>query len=325
MKGPTRHVLRRVAGGLVAVVAIGFFVQRLVVNSSAMPHFAWSLASVGVSIASVLLALAAILLTGSVWQVLLNDQRVHRSFANVQALFLVSQFGKYIPGNIGQFVGRVVLARDIGIPVPITLATMLTEALWSIGTALGISALSLFLFLDGHISTFPRWFNGVGLLVCFAAVIAAPWAGVTLLKRVFPDFIGRLFGGSELRPPGMVAALRVSILYVCGYGCMGLILRMQSQVYFGAPAAPLLEVSGFFALAWLAGYLLPGAPAGIGVRESVLLVLFTPLYGESAAIALGITLRLATTAADALAFATGWAWRYMQRRVDYRGQGDINE
>jgi hypothetical protein len=313
------------AGGLVAVVAIGFFVQRLVVNASTMPHVAWSPASVGVSVASVLLALTAILLTGVVWHVLLNDQQVRHPFAKVQALFLVSQFGKYFPGNIGQFVGRVVLARDIGIPVPITLATMLTETLWSIGTALGISALSLFLFLGGHLSTLPRWFDGAGLLVCFAAAIAAPWAGVTLLKRIFPGLVGRLFAGSELRPPGMAAALRVSTLYVCCYGCMGLILRMQAQVYFGAPAAPLLEVSGFFALAWLAGYLLPGAPAGIGVRESVLLVLFSPLYGESAAIALGITLRLTTTAADALAFAIGWTWRYMQRRGDCRDQGDVNE
>ncbi len=314
-------MVRRALGWIVTAIAIGFFVQRVIVNASRMPRIAWGAAGVGVSAASILLALLAILLSGVIWQVLLKDQQVRRPLGKVLSLFLVSQFGKYLPGNIGQFVGRVALARDIGIPVPVTLATMLTEVLWSIGTALGVSALSLYLFLGDGVASLPPWLSTASLSMCFVALLAAPWIGITLLRRVFPGAIGKVLAGGELRPPGWGAALWVSALYVGCYACMGLILRLQSQVFFGAPEAPLLEVSGFFALAWLAGYLLPGAPAGIGVRESVMLVLFSPLFGETTAIALGVTLRLATTLADALAFLLGSGWRLLLARGGY-GRGN---
>ena len=86
-------------------------------------------------------------------------------------------------------------------------------------------------------------------------------------------------------------------------------MQWQEAGLIHAPEICLLECSGVFALAWLAGYLLPGAPAGIGVRESMMVLLFAPLLGEGVAIALGVTSRLATTLADAVAFVTGWIWR----------------
>jgi len=319
-----RGIAKKALGWTVTAIAAGFFAERIIANASHMPRIAWGAAAVGVSIASVLLALLAIVLSGLIWQVLLKDQRVRRPLVDVEALFLVSQFGKYLPGNVGQFVGRVVLGRDIGIPVPVTLATMLTEVLWSIGTALGVSTLSLYLFLDHRTALLPPWLSTAGLCVCFVALLVVPWIGTTLIRHVFPGVVNKVFAGSELRPPGWGAALRVSALYVATYASMGLILSLQAQVFFGASPAPLLEVSGFFALAWLAGYLLPGAPAGIGVRESVMLLLFTPHYGESVALAIGITLRFATTLADALAFVLGWYWRFVSRRSE-RHRADISD
>jgi hypothetical protein len=186
---------------------------------------------------------------------------------------------------------------------------MVTEVLWNIGTALGVSALALYLYFGQRLAILPPWMDAAGLGVCFIALLVAPWAGITLLRRFFPGMVGRIFAGSELHAPRWLAALKVSALYVGCYACLGLALDLQARFIFDAPSAALLQVTGFFALAWLAGYLLPGAPAGLGVRESVMLMLLAPLYGESVAIALGLTLRLATTLADALALGVGWFWR----------------
>ena len=286
-----------------------------------MPPIAWSLATAGIAVVSVVLALGAIVLSGLAWWVLLSDQRAGAPIWRVIPLFLVSQFGKYLPGNVGQFVGRVVLARDAGIPPPLTLATMVTEVLWNVGTALGVSALAMYLFVGTRVASLPPWMDVTGLCACFVALLAAPWVGTTLLRRVFPGVVAKVFSGSELRPPGWLAALKVSALYVACYACLGSALDLQARFMFSAPSASLVEVSGFFALAWLAGYLLPGAPAGIGVRESVMLVLLAPLYGESTAIALGITLRLASTLADALALLAGWYWRSIGDRRTQHPKG----
>jgi hypothetical protein len=321
MSPATRAALKRVAGWCVTIAALGFFIERIAANGAHMPPVAWGLASASIAVISVFLALSAIGLSALAWWVLLVDQRAGVPAGRVVPLFLVSQFGKYLPGNVGQFVGRVVLARDAAIPPAVTLATMMTEVLWNVGTALGVSALAMYLFLGTRLASLPPWMDVTGLCACFVALLAAPWVGTTLLRRVFPGIVAKVFSGSELRSPGWFAALKVSMLYVACYACLGAALDLQARFLFGAPSAPLVQVSGFFALAWLAGYLLPGAPAGIGVRESVMLVLLAPLYGESTAIALGITLRLASTLADALALLAGWYWRSKQRRSAQRPIG----
>ena len=53
-----------------------------------------------------------------------------------------------------------------------------------------------------------------------------------------------------------------------------------------------------YAAAWLAGTLMPGAPAGMGVREMVLTLELEPALGSTQAAALALALRLVTTAGD---------------------------
>ena len=60
-----------------------------------------------------------------------------------------------------------------------------------------------------------------------------------------------------------------------------------------------------YALAWLVGTLTPGAPAGAGVREGMLVVLLSPTMGEGGAGALAIMLRLVTTIGELLAWGVG--------------------
>lgn len=321
MRPATRGRIRRGLGILVALVALGFFIQRLIVNAARMPHIDWHASTFALIVVTVALVALPVVLSAAIWQVLLRDQGVRRSHGTVFSLFFVSQFGKYLPGNVGQFVGRVVMARDAGIPAPLTLTTMVTEVLWNIGTALGIAAIALYVYVGGRVVQLPSWLDATGLTVCVMALLVAPWIGISLARRVFPGLVARLFAGSELRAPGWGAALKVSALYIACYVSMGVAIDFQATGLFGAHSAPWLETSGFFALAWLAGYILPGAPAGIGVRESVMLVLLSPLYGESTAVALGITLRLASTLADALALIVGWA----SRRSFRRRQNDLEK
>lgn len=314
-QGRSRIWLKRGLALLVALVTTGFFVRRLVANASQLPRVVWNDTNYAVLAASVALALGAICIAGCVWQVLLRDQGVYRPLPRILSLYLVAQFGKYLPGNVGQFVGRVVMARAEEIPVPVTLMTMVIEVLWGIGSALGIAALGIVLSAGSSLML-PPWLGGAGLATCFLVLIAAPWVGMFLLQHFFPRALARATGHAPMRPPSWRAALWVTLLSLASYVGMGLLLRLQSHYWFSAAGAPLLELAGFFALAWLAGYILPGAPAGIGVRESVMLLLLAPSVGEATALALGVTMRLTTTLADALAFCIGTVWRYLMARKE---------
>jgi glycosyltransferase 2 family protein len=313
------RLVQRMLGLGIAAVAIVFFVQRIIANASALPRITWHAPAIGVAIATILLALACIFLGAAVWRVLLWDQGMVRPWRAVISLFTVSQFGKYLPGNVGQFVGRVVMGRRIGIPIPVTLATLVIEALWNVGTGIGVSALAVYLFLGGQATWLPGWLNLTALCALCVTLLAVPWIGLACVRRLPVGLFQRSPGLANVRPPRRRAALLVSALYLANYACMGAALCLQVRFFYAAAPVPWFEASGFCALAWMAGYLLPGAPAGIGVREATLLVLFGPLVGESTAVALGITLRLGGTVADALAFAVGWWMRPREGFADEAG------
>ena len=76
----------------------------------------------------------------------------------------------------------------------------------------------------------------------------------------------------------------------------------------GASNASWPVVVGAFGLAWIAGFLIPGAPAGLGVREALFVALIAPEVGAGAALACAILHRLVTAIADLVVALGGYTW-----------------
>ena len=60
-----------------------------------------------------------------------------------------------------------------------------------------------------------------------------------------------------------------------------------------------------FALAWVAGFFAPGAPAGLGIREALMLLVLRAAYSPPDALLLVVGMRLATIFADVAIFLAG--------------------
>jgi uncharacterized membrane protein YbhN (UPF0104 family) len=73
----------------------------------------------------------------------------------------------------------------------------------------------------------------------------------------------------------------------------------------GQSARPALWTiaSGAYVVAWLAGLVTPGAPAGVGVREMVLIFLLGHAIPETELLPAVVVSRLVTVAGDVLFFA----------------------
>ena len=82
-----------------------------------------------------------------------------------------------------------------------------------------------------------------------------------------------------------------------------------------SPDLPWQDVAAFggaFALAYAVGVVVVVAPAGVGAREALFVLLLTPLLGVAEATALALLARVVHTAADGI-MAAGW-W-YAARRT----------
>ncbi len=143
------------------------------------------------------------------------------------------------------------------------------------------------------------------IAVVFAAALAAPAAGAWVLGRWRPRPLARLLGDAGVTLPGVAPTLACIALYCVNFAFAGLALDLIALGPLAAPESRFVLLTGIFAVAWVAGYVTPAAPGGLGVREAILVAALGPIYGDGTAVALALIVRVCSVAADGLGFLTG--------------------
>lgn len=231
------------------------------------------LLSVVYGAANILLALA--------WRDLLRYFKLKVSSRWAIRVYGLSQLAKYVPGNIFQFAGRQALGMAAGYAGrPLAKST-----LWEIGLIATagclFSALTLPLFS-------PSW-NELSALIVF--VTFAYGVGY-VLWRYFSPLLTQVFIWHTL------------FLIISGSVFVGTLqlISPEASEFNLLPA-----VCGAYVLAWLAGLVTPGAPAGLGVREAVTLFLLSSIVSPSDLLLAIVISRIITLIGDLMFFAANTA------------------
>lgn len=209
------------------------------------------------------------------WQQLLGEDGEHLGRTRAISIYGISQIGKYLPGNVFHFVGRQALGGQAGVKGAVLAISTAWEIVLQVFSGIAFAALLLPLF----VSTVT---NG-GAVLIFALLTSL--LGTALAYR------------QGVKVACAFAAYVTFLMFSATLFCMvlGWLVTVEAVAALGWP----LLVGGY-AMAWLIGFMTPGAPAGLGIRETVLLLLFDtylPAGGLLAAVVLG---RAVTTCGDFL-------------------------
>jgi len=292
-------------GVLLASSAVLWFGYQLLKNSSVFS----ALDSAGLIFAglAILVYSASSLVSFSAWHFLLRSVGEHQvRMWQAISICALSQVGKYIPGNVAHHFGRVVLAKRHGLGMSNTLFTMFLETVWVVAIAALMALLVLMTVgrrLFNELPHIPQWWVLAGVI---SVAILAPVAVHRLFERAARWWAKRQeIEITSVRMPPLRTFWLISLLYVLNYLILGLVLHIIASQIFGEQRAGILLLSGIFAVAWIAGFLTPGAPAGLGVREVVLVAALTPIYGSEIAVGVAAVLRVVTVLGDGLVFLEG--------------------
>lgn len=267
------------AGGVLAVVGVVFVLMRLwsygaEINLSTFNFnwVAWTIVGIlalvyGVS--NLMLALA--------WRDLLRHFGISVTARWAVWAYGVSQIAKYVPGNIFHLAGRQALGAAAGLPQ----WPLAKSAVWELGLIAatgGVFGLLVLPVLTGYVS---------------AALALALFIGVL----IFAQGILKWFWG---RPIAHAFLWYGGFLWLSGAIFAGLLHWLAGPHVFATGGR--LILIGAYVLAWLAGLVTPGAPAGIGVRELVLFVLLSGSVGEAELLLAVVLGRFITAMGDTLFF-----------------------
>ena len=246
--------------------------------------------------ASAAYAMALVLLAGA-WVLALEvPLRANRTTGRLCAIYLVSQIAKYLPGNVFHFVGRHALGLRAGADHARLVRSGLIEIaglVFAAGLLLLLSApwrRDQALPFAGQV---PIWVLATGLV------------GLTMgLGLGLTVWLAQRDGSRPILLFRIVT--RVVPLYLGFFLCSGIILwGLAASLGFGAdePVATIGAAAG----SWVIGYLTPGAPAGLGVRDAALGVLLGQMAPAGLAAVCAVAYRMATLLGDVIAWIAGAA------------------
>lgn len=256
-----------------------------------------------VGIAVILISLTSIL-SAAAWHTLLAGLSCRVTIVQSVAIFLSTQIAKYLPGNVGHYVGRVALARTrLKVPATRAILSLLHEAGLACAGALFIG-LGLYCFLpDGTLYGLTRADSYAAFLLFAAMFIGVILLAGMLRKRlkvhrtVIRKFVDAI--------PGLHPSLRSLPLYIAGYVLVGIAAAVIAASLVPLQARDWVLICGAYSLAWIIGFLIPGAPGGLGVRESALVLLLAGTFPKDVVLLIALLARLASVGTDVLAFTAG--------------------
>jgi hypothetical protein len=260
-------VVRMGLGALLVVLALRQL-ARAWADAQAAP-VAWHIKPL-LLLASALLTWAMYAVLIMAWRRLVTAWGQAMPLRSATRIWIVSSLGKYLPGKVWA-IGAAVLNQALSVAAG--------------AVVVGVTGTSL---LEAQ---YP-WIRvalAVLLGVSIAGMLFLMWPGA--VERVLA--LARVNAGKPAAPtPGALAlAAGANVVAWCGYG--GALWLLAHGVLDRAPS--LAQCIGAFAASYVAGLVAVVAPAGLGVRESVFILMLQGTLGAPAAAALAIASRVMLT------------------------------
>lgn len=241
-----------------------------------------------------------------IWITVLRGLGAHgaRMSADLTHVYAKSWLGRYIPGTAPWILGKIYFASRHGVSRSKLAVGSILEAAIQIAVLVLLSSVTL--LLDARLNVL-----GDGLRWTMLAVVVACVIG--LLPPVFNFGMGLVFRilrrpalGQDNRVRWSTIAVAVG-QYAVGAVISGVFLFFVAKAFY--PALPWTDAPYVVAAGNLAGaasMLAVFAPGGIGVRESVQLLLLGVVVPGGIAALVAVSTRLTGIVADLVFFAVTW-------------------
>ncbi|MBQ4854714.1 flippase-like domain-containing protein [Rhodanobacter sp. B2A1Ga4] len=307
------------AGLLISLACAYFFLHSVAAHWHVFTQMSWGAWVWPALVLALIMYVSTYALVTFAWGLSLKalDHPLH--YRDTLQILLLSQFAKYLPGNVGHHVGRVLLAKRKGLPTDTVLGSMFLDTLIVLAAALASSLPSLHLLIQVASDKGSTHVRMAAILIAILTAILSVALAFSVTRRMLVQHVRHL--SQLVRTQKLPLLCSAWATHCLSFMTGGTILYLLCLAFSNSPHPQYwLDVTGIYASAWLLGFLIPGAPAGLGVREIVLLLGLSPLFGIEGATAAAAALRLITTLGDGLALVLGLVLRKLQQA----GSGTAN-
>ena len=321
MEAAKRKKLLRAAGWALAVFVlarVGISLAKGLAELRTHPlesHPRWG----AIALSGLMFLLAHAILVET-WRSVLGCWDEHLPFWSAARVWSVSNLGRYVPGKVWQIGAMSAMARELRVSPGAATGSALLGTLVNVIAGLVVALVSGRALL---VRLVPPGMRGLALAALIAAI-----AALIVMPFVIPRLVtllGRVLG----RP--LVATLpgRAIIVSLIGNTAAWLVYGAAFQLFvwgmLGAVSGGYASYLAAYTTSYLIGYIALFAPAGVGVREGIMLE-FLQLAGLatlSQASLVALTSRLWLTLLEVTPAILFWAHYRMRQRSPTTDPSDV--
>lgn len=305
--------IAKIIGNLLMIAAIAFLIKKIIGMDADLSQLG-SPSAIGAFCVNLAVQTMLIVMGCIPWQMFtqsLSGRKI--PFAAAMPVYTKSNVYKYLPGNVFQYVGRNKLAFDMNIShVDVACATVFDVLFCVFWT--GVIAVVL---LGGRIAGLLAKYGRNILIVGITGAILAAAAFIFIrikFKDKLKEYLSRYSKAFEKENrkslmTGIFYYLVSNIVSAAMYFvCLRLIIGSSASL------EELTALTGAFMFAWIIGFVTPGAPGGIGIREGVMIFVSGDNFQDKI-ILFVLVMRLASIMADLAAFAIGQIYHSKKQKV----------
>jgi len=288
-------------GSLLMLVSLGFIARRIFMTRGDVDFSVFVNPVVLVAMLSVaLLEGVGIILASVNYRAIVHIVTgIKVRWPLITRVYTVSNLYKYIPGGVMYVLGRnqiAIQSEDLS-HAKVAVATVLE------GITIAVAAIFIAVaFSFEHSMYYLRRMDILPLIGLIVIIIAAVLVPIVYNNR---HRIGNFFNEVKSESHNFRAIEMIKrLLFAFVLMVLWAFTFLATLMLFGQPMTLSLGITvmGLYMLSWLAGFLTPGAPSGLGVREAVMVMFMAGTVNEGMLISAMFMHRLLTVIGDVSAY-----------------------
>lgn len=285
-------------GNIVAILSIIFIINALFkfdISLSTLMNPKIVVSILGLSIISIL----GIVLDALAGRYLIKDLLGEKiALKSLYQIYSKSNIAKYIPGNVMHYVSRSIYCREYNITSSdmtyITILEITLKVITAFGMALILAyeqinivmeIMKIDIRINRQVIVIVIILILIGLLIILYYKQSNIYTCVGLIFKLIKSILAYMF----------IFIINASIFIIIAGLNYDKMLDSKQFMY----------VIGVYTMAWLIGYITPGAPGGIGIKETITVILLSPIYGEKIVLLVAVITRIISVIGDVLGYLIG--------------------
>ncbi len=270
--------------GIITTLFSIYYASSILYNNQKNIAFNLSKESISILIFGVILSILSYVIIAYMFRLQVKEKypkiSLLYSFLNIS----ISQIAKYLPGNFAHVLARGAMLKKHMSKADITLSFIIEATIMAVST-----------FLIGII-----FFNSRITLLGYSLIELPLFAlAISILAFLAHFFLKKKLNLYKLP---IILILKLIVLNSITVLFGGLIIFKLSTLYDNQQIITYLQCTSAFSLSFFIGYVMPGAPAGIGVREAAFVTLLSDTIEKQVSLEIILLLRGISVSADIILF-----------------------